>query len=186
MVNAPVLVLNQGYEAHDVCRTRRAIILVLCGKAELVEDSRGEIHTVSTSYAIPSVIRLTLGVRRPTHERRLTRVEVFARDGFTCQYCGRHTKDLTLDHVVPRSQGGGHNWLNVVSACKNCNRKKGGRTPAEAGMKLLSEIRTPHGYGYHVPDHYLCAREEWQKYLPHQLRITPGFQLAGLLPEESL
>ena len=178
MVNAPVLVLNQGYEPHDVCRTRRAIILVLHGKAELVENSRGEIHTVSSSYAIPSVIRLMLGARRPCQERRLTRLEVFARDGFVCQYCGRHTRDLTLDHVVPRSQGGGHHWQNVVSACKHCNRKKGGRTPEEAGMRLLSEIRTPHHYGYHVPHQYFSVYTEWQKYLPLQVRISPEFQLS--------
>ncbi len=171
MVDAPVLVLNQGFEPHDVCRTRRAIVLVYCGKAELVEDSRGEVHTVTAAFAIPSVIRLTQRVRRPFHPRRVTRLEVFMRDSYCCQYCGRETRDLTLDHVVPRSQGGGHSWENVVSACKLCNRRKGGRTPEQAHMKLLNQPHAPRGYGYAVPYHYFCSHHEWKKYVPH----TQGF-----------
>ncbi len=179
MVDAPVLVLNQGFEPHDVCRTRRAIVLVYCGKAELVEDSRGEVHTVSASFAIPSVIRLTQRVRRPFHQRRLTRVEVFLRDGYTCQYCGRETRELTLDHVVPRSQGGGHSWENVVSACKLCNRRKGGRTPEQASMKLLNEPRAPRGFGYHVPLHYFCSHIEWQKYVSQKHELTRGSRISA-------
>jgi 5-methylcytosine-specific restriction endonuclease McrA len=173
MIDAPVLVLNQGFEPHDVCRTRRAIVLVYCGKAELVEDSRGEVHTVSQSFAIPSIIRLTQRVRRPFHERRLTRLEVFTRDGYTCQYCGRETRDLTLDHVAPRSQGGVHSWENVVSACKACNRRKGGRTPEQASMRLLSEPKAPRGYGYLVPYHYFCTHVEWQKYVSQKTEPNP-------------
>jgi 5-methylcytosine-specific restriction endonuclease McrA len=90
---------------------------------------------------------------------------VFMRDGYACQYCGRETRDLTLDHVVPRSQGGVHSWENVVSACRLCNRRKGGRTPEQADMKLLSEPKAPRGYGYHVPYHYFCSHTEWQKYV---------------------
>ena len=186
MIDGPVLVLNQGYEPHDVCRTRRAIVLMFCGKAEFIDDSRGEIHTVSTSFPIPSVIRLTLRVRRPFIERRLTRQEVFARDGFTCQYCERETRELTLDHVVPRSQGGGHSWENVVSACRLCNRRKGGRTPEQAGMKLLSEPRVPRGYGYHVPHHYFSSHVEWRKYLPYQEDISPGLRTAAPRPWAAL
>jgi 5-methylcytosine-specific restriction endonuclease McrA len=186
MVDAPVLVLNQGFEPHDVCRTRRAIVLVYCGKAELVEDSRGEVHSVSRSFAIPSVIRLTQRVRRPFHERRLTRLEVFVRDNFTCQYCGRGTRELTLDHVVPRSQGGVHSWENVVSACKTCNRRKGGRTPEEAGMKLLSEPKAPRVYGYNVPYHYFSSHVEWQKYVSQDFDATPGVGAAVSAPDVAL
>ena len=186
MIDAPVLVLNQGFEPHDVCRTRRAIVLVYGGKAELVEDSRGEVHSVSRSFAIPSVIRLTQRVRRPIHERRLTRGEVFTRDGYRCQYCGRETRELTLDHVMPRSQGGVHSWENVVSACKPCNRRKGGRTPEQAGMKLLSEPRMPRGYGYHVPYHYFCSHTEWKKYVPQKADSSLVIQLAESGPELAL
>lgn len=183
MIDAPVLVLNQGFEPHDVCRTRRAIVLVYCGKADLVEDSRGEVHTVSESFAIPSVIRLTQRARRPFHERRLTRLEVFSRDGYTCQYCGRETRDLTLDHVAPRSQGGVHSWENVVSACKACNRRKGGRTPDEAGMKLLSEPRAPRGYGYLVPYHYFCSHVEWQKYVSQKIELSSDLPITAPRPD---
>ena len=176
MIDAPVLVLNQGFEPHDVCRTRRAIVLVYGGKAELVEDSRGEVHSVTGTFPIPSVIRLTQRVRRPFHPRRLTRVEVFSRDGFFCQYCGRETHDLTLDHVVPRSQGGGHSWENVVSACKSCNRRKGGRTPEQAGMRLLSEPRAPRGFNFHVPYHYFCSHTEWRKYAGQHFDVSPGLR----------
>ena len=186
MIDAPVLVLNQGFEPHDVCRTRRAIVLVYCGKAELVEDSRGEVHSVSRAFAIPSVIRLTQRVRRPFHERRLSRLEVFMRDSYTCQYCGRVTRDLTLDHVVPRSQGGIHSWENVVSACKSCNRRKGGRTPDQAGMKLLTEPMTPRGYGYHVPYHYFCSHAEWQKYVSDKSDLTPELRMAVSGPDVAL
>lgn len=186
MVDAPVLVLNQGFEPHDVCRIRRAIVLVYCGKAELVEDSRGEVHTVTAAFAIPSVIRLTQRVRRPFHQRRLTRPEVFTRDGYRCQYCGRETRELTLDHVVPRSQGGGHSWENVVSACKLCNRRKGGRTPEQANMKLLNQPRAPRGYGYAVPYHYFCSHEEWQKYVPQGHEVTRGSRAGGPDPGVAL
>jgi 5-methylcytosine-specific restriction endonuclease McrA len=186
MIDAPVLVLNQGFEPHDVCRTRRAIVLVYCGKAELVEDSRGEVRSATETFAIPSVIRLTQRVRRPFHPRRLTRVEVFSRDGYTCQYCGRQTHDLTLDHVMPRSQGGGHSWENVVSACRNCNRRKGGRTPEQAGMKLLSEPRAPRGFGFHVPYHYFCSHTEWQKYAAQRAEISSALRISVPGPDVAL
>ncbi len=173
MDDGPVLVLNQGFEPHDVCRTRRALVLVFCGKAEMIEDGRGVIHTIETTFPLPSVIRLTGHVRRPYHQRRLTRLEVFIRDRFTCQYCGKETKELTIDHVKPRSQGGEHTWENVVSACKHCNRRKGGRTPEQASMKLLSTPRSPKSYGYHVPFQYFYSHQEWQKYLPSQQQVSP-------------
>jgi len=166
MVNTPVLVLNQGYEPINICRTRRAIVLVLHGKAEIVENSRGEIRSVSRIFQLPSVIRLAYMVRRPHYERKLTKIEVFNRDSYTCQYCGRQTRELTLDHVIPRGQAGEHTWGNIVSACIPCNRCKGGRTPSEAKMKLLRQPRVPHNDGFYIPYHLLNNHSEWQKYLP--------------------
>ena len=166
MVDAPVLVLNQGYEPLNLCRTRRAIVLVLCGKAEILENSRGGIRSVSRVFEIPSVIRLAYMVNRPHHRRKLTKLEVFNRDQYTCQYCGWQTKELTLDHVVPRRRGGEHTRENVVSACIPCNRRKGGRTPREAGMKLLRPPRVPHNNSFYIPHHLLSNRSEWRKYLP--------------------
>jgi len=165
-VNLPVLVLNQGYEPLNLCRVRRAIILVFYGKAEVVENSRGEIHSAREVFQVPSVIRLGYFVRRPHRERKLTKVEVFNRDHYTCQYCNKQTKELTLDHVVPRQRGGEHTWENVVSACKSCNRRKGGRTPEEAGMSLLRHPTAPRHNGFYIPYHYLNSHREWQKYIP--------------------
>lgn len=166
MVNSPVLVLNQSYEPLNLCRVRRAIMLVFCGKAEVMENSRGELHSVAQVFQIPSVIHLVYMVKRPHYHRKLTKFEVFNRDHYTCQYCGRQTKELTVDHVIPRWGGGEYTWENVVSACQLCNRRKGGMTPKEAGMKLLHQPRSPRSDGFYIPCHYLNTHGEWQKYLP--------------------
>ena len=168
-VNLPVLVLNQSYEPLNLCRTRRAVVLVFCGRAEVMENGRGEMRSASQIFQIPSVIRLIYLVRRPHHPRKLSRIEVFNRDHHICQYCGRQVRGLTLDHVIPRKLGGEHVWENVVSACIPCNHRKGGCTPEEAGMKLLHQPRQPRNDGFSVPYHLLSVHSEWQKYLPHQL-----------------
>ncbi len=123
----PVLVLNQNYEPLNVCNVRRAIVLLDRGKAEIIENGRGYIYSPAAKFEIPSVIRLVYLIRRPRPQGRLTRRDIFLRDNFTCQYCHNPTKDLTLDHVMPRHRGGGHSWENVVAACKGCNHRKAGR-----------------------------------------------------------
>ena len=166
MINLPVLVLNQSYEPLTICRVRRAVMLIYRGKAEMLENGVGFIHSVSDSFPIPSVIRLAYLIRRPRRERKLTRFEVFNRDHHTCQYCGKETKQLTLDHIIPRYRGGQHTWENVVSACVACNRRKAGRTPKEAGMKLMHPPAYPHSNLFFIPYHYRQSKNEWQKYLP--------------------
>jgi 5-methylcytosine-specific restriction endonuclease McrA len=164
--NIPVLVLNQDYQPINICRVRRALVLVLQGKAEVVENGLGTIHAISCSLPIPSVVRLAYSVKRPRFQRKLTRFEVFNRDRHTCQYCRRETKELTLDHVIPRSRGGQHSWENVVSCCFSCNRRKAGRTPAEAGMKLIRNPAPPPPTSFCVPYQYLRIYREWHKFLP--------------------
>ena len=132
LIRAPVLVLNLNYVPVNVCTVRRAIVLVTKGKAELLENHLGYLHTVSREIDAPSVIRLAYMVKRPFLPRKLSKKEVFLRDKFTCQYCGKKVHDLTLDHVIPRRQHGPHTWENVVTACNRCNLHKAGRTPAEA------------------------------------------------------
>ncbi len=167
MVNYPVLVLNQGYEPLAVCRARRALVLIFQGKAEMLENGVGFIHSASEIFPLPSVIRLDYLVKRPYRQRKLTRYEIFNRDRYTCQYCSKATRQLTLDHVIPRYRGGPHTWENVVSACVACNRRKAGRTPQEAGMKLLRKPTPPNGHPrFNIPYHYLKEKDEWQKYLP--------------------
>ena len=166
MINLPVLVLNQSYEPLTICRARRAVVLIYRGKAEMLENGVGFIHTVTDIFPLPSVIRLAYMIKRPYRERKLTRLEVFNRDRYTCQYCGKETRQLTLDHVIPRYRGGQHTWENVVSACVPCNRRKAGRTPQEAGMRLIRPPSYPGGRTFLIPYHYRENKNEWQKYLP--------------------
>jgi 5-methylcytosine-specific restriction endonuclease McrA len=144
---------------------RRAIVLIYQGKAEMLEDGLGYLHTIERTVPIPSVIRLGQMVRRPRRERKMSRYEIFNRDKYTCQYCGEQSRHLTLDHVMPRFRGGQHTWENVVSACVECNRRKAGRTPKEANMKLIHQPAPPSGHHlFVVPHQYMHKRDEWQKY----------------------
>jgi len=167
MTNSPVLVLNQSYEALNICRARRAVVLLLQGKAEMLENGLGFIHTTNDVFPIPSVIKLAYMVKRPQPERKLTRLGVFHRDQYTCQYCGKESQQLTIDHVIPRHQSGQHSWENMVSACIPCNRRKAGRTPQQARMKLIHQPSQPRSnIPFYIPRHYLAILSEWQKYLP--------------------
>ena len=164
-VNNPVLVLNQDYQPVNICRVRRAVVLALRGKAEVVENGKGEIHSLNYTIPLPSVIRLIYMVKRPIVQRKLTRLEIFSRDKYTCQYCGRETRELTLDHVTPRGKGGEHTWENVVSCCIPCNRRKAGRTPKEARMRLIRSPFAPRPSTFYIPYHYLYTHSEWQRFL---------------------
>jgi len=139
-----VLVLNATYEPINVCTVRRAVVLLLKDKAEMIERAEFELHSESCTIARPMVIRLVAYVRIPrdTHRRKITRRAVFARDDWTCQYCGSRS-NLTVDHVIPRSKGGLSSWENIVASCAPCNRRKGNALPRQAGMKLLKQPRTP-------------------------------------------
>jgi 5-methylcytosine-specific restriction endonuclease McrA len=166
MVDSTVLVLNQNYEPLNVCNARRAFVLVDRGKAEVLEHGKGGIKTARYVFKLPSVIRMIYLIRRPRPKMRLSRREIFARDKHLCQYCGKTTRELTLDHVLPRHRGGRHEWENLVSACKNCNHRKAGRTPQEARMKLLQQPYAPRVSSYYVVHRYLDGREEWRKFIP--------------------
>ncbi|HEX9987202.1 MAG TPA: HNH endonuclease [Chloroflexia bacterium] len=168
MYNAPVLVLNQNYEPLNVCNVKRALVLVLGGKAEVLELNHQVIHTPTLSIHCPSVIRLAYLIRRPRVRARLSRKEIFIRDSYTCQYCGVKTRDLTLDHVIPRSKSGPHTWENLVSACRGCNHRKGGKSLAEARMHLARAPREPRANIYHMVYRYMETGplDEWLIYLP--------------------
>ena len=164
-IQRQALVLNQNYEPLNVCGVRRAVVLVFGGKADLLETADMAIRGVGREYPAPSVIRLRHAVRRPLPRVRLTRREVFARDRQQCQYCGQHGRDLTLDHVVPRRLGGEHAWENLVTACRACNHRKGGRTPGEARMRLLREPVRPRLTAAQSFAHHLARYREWRPFL---------------------
>lgn len=169
VLSTPVLVLNLNYVPVNVCTARRAIVLVGKGKAELLENHSGEVHTVTAVFDVPSIIRLAYLVRRPYAPRKLSNKEIFLRDQYTCQYCQKKTQELTLDHVIPRRQHGPNTWENVVAACPRCNLHKAGRTPAEANMKLMREPKAPQPNPYRMLQNY-TMQEQWLPYVPWTIR----------------
>jgi 5-methylcytosine-specific restriction endonuclease McrA len=140
-----VLVLNASYEPLSLVSVRRAVVLLLREKAELLEGTQQMLRSSNRLIPVPLVIRLVHYVRLPHRKVPSTRAAVMLRDAFTCQYCGeqpgRHY--LTVDHVVPRCRGGKHNWENLVTACTRCNQKKGSLTPEEACMQLIRKPFEP-------------------------------------------
>ncbi|MFB0517385.1 MAG: HNH endonuclease [Candidatus Neomarinimicrobiota bacterium] len=141
ILNRYVLVLNQAYEPVMVTNAKRAVILMLLGKAEEVVNYDEIVHSPSIQMPLPSIVRLSRYIRVRDKEIVLTRKNVLKRDNHRCQYCGRTSVPLTLDHVLPKQRGGRDTWNNLVAACHVCNVRKGNRTPTEAGMPLL---RPPH------------------------------------------
>lgn len=168
IVQHPVLVLNQNYEPLNVCTLKRAVVLVFAEKAEILEAYERDVRSASHRFEAPSVIRLYRLIRRPRPRVKLTRKEIFLRDNHTCQYCGQHGGDLTVDHIVPRSRNGEHSWQNVVTACRACNHRKGGKTLQEAKMKLLSQPREPSAGMYYAIERRLTSGlvEHWMPFLP--------------------
>jgi len=160
-----VLVLNANYEPLGVCSVRRAVGLLFSARAHLVINGRGWLRTLGDPFPIPSVIRLTTMIRRPHPTIPLTKREIFRRDGYTCQYCGRMTSRLTIDHVIPRQRGGGYTWENLVTACPECNQRKGNRTPEEAHMPLLRRPKPPPRSALYRFRRYLPQHEEWRPFL---------------------
>jgi 5-methylcytosine-specific restriction endonuclease McrA len=139
-----VLVLNATFEPINVCTVKRAVVLLLKDKAEVIEHSQWQLRSASQSMHRPTVIRLVTYIKIPrdTHRRKITRRAVFARDEWTCQYCGSRG-NLTVDHVIPKSKGGPSSWENIVASCAPCNRRKGDALPRQVGMRLLKQPRTP-------------------------------------------
>ncbi|HLO51924.1 MAG TPA: HNH endonuclease [Kamptonema sp.] len=141
-----VVVFSRNYLPMSRINIKRAIALLVAGKAEPLDFTTGKgwiVRSPSTAICVPEQIRLTF-----TSNERIWKVppvnrrEVLRRDGHSCQYCGS-TKRLTLDHVMPRAQGGAHTWDNIVTACEKCNSLKGDRTPLQAAMPLRTKPKAP-------------------------------------------
>ena len=161
-----MLVLNATYEPINVCTVRRAVVLLLKEKAELVERAEIALHSANTTIPRPAVIRLIAYVHIPreTHRRKITRRAVFARDNWTCQYCGSRT-NLTVDHVIPRSKGGSSSWENIVASCAPCNRRKGDALPRQVGMQLRRPPRPPRPHVF-IQVASPTIPPAWRQYLP--------------------
>jgi 5-methylcytosine-specific restriction endonuclease McrA len=161
-----VLVLNASYEPLQLISIRRAVVLLLQDKAELVEAAEQRLRARGISFEVPLVIRLMRYIKIPRRLRLpCSRRGVIARDRETCQYCGTQPgrAHLTVDHIMPRSRGGPTTWENVVAACRECNHRKGGRTPEEADMVLMTVPRQPQFVAFALLGE-LERHDVWKKY----------------------
>lgn len=141
-----VLFLDQQWRPLRVEPWQRAIADLFLGKVEVIEHSKDRtIQCVSCTYPMPSVVRVLRSFKRDRIRVKFSRINIYTRDKFTCQYCGEvfHTEELNLEHVVPRARGGKTTWENVVTSCIPCNDRKADKTPEQAGMRLLTKPKKP-------------------------------------------
>lgn len=163
-MNQRVLVLNQDYSPLTVCSIQRAFLLTFLGKAELISGFDGQyLRTITAQYPKPAVVRIINYIRIPYKDVELSRQNVFKRDSYSCQYCGT-SKDLTLDHVLPRSRKGRSSWTNLVTACKSCNARKGDALPEEIGLILKSKPYKP-SFILFLRDFSGYIQDEWRPFL---------------------
>lgn len=166
-MNNPVLVLNRLWQPVNICSARRAVSLLFMGHAQVVYTDGNNnfstldidswmsstrdapdmalVRSISISFGIPEIIVLSLFDRLPKKDIKFTRQNVFERDEFTCQYCGTRfdSKELNLDHVIPREKGGKNSWDNVVTSCVRCNTRKANKLPHQANMFPVKEPKAP-------------------------------------------
>ena len=170
-----VLILNHNYQPLNVTNIRRALGLLCLGKAHAVETDSRIFRSEHLVIRMPTVLRLSHYVRRPTPVLRISRRGVFARDDHTCQYCGNRNVPLTIDHVVPRERGGSTDWTNLVCCCTKCNNLKGNQTPEQAQMRLLRRPFRPKFIPYISYTRFLAAAENpvWRPYLAPYADLPP-------------
>ncbi len=188
LLDRPVLVLNRLWQAVNVCSAERALTLLFTGHAQVVyQDANGFqtysfrewcdvtpametediVQTIRFRIPVPRVILLLFFDRLPAKEVKFTRQNVFERDKNICQYCGRKfdRKDLNLDHVVPRQQGGLTTWTNIVCSCIDCNRRKANRTPEQAHMHLIRKPKKPRWRPFLEVQFHKSAHHSWRHFL---------------------
>ena len=160
-----VLVLNQSYEPLQICNVKRAFLLVFKEKASIIEYMKNyKLKTISREFPIPSIIRIEKYISIKRFYIKLSKENIFRRDQYVCQYCGSTQKPLTIDHIIPKVKGGLDSWPNLVTACQDCNNRKGDKDLIETSLKLLSKPNKPHRL------HSLYAKiknspKEWKSYL---------------------
>lgn len=178
------LLLNTWGVPHRVLSWSDAICLVYQDRVVVLEEYDETVSSPSVTYYIPAVIQLKKSVSGYKKGVRFSRLNIFSRDGFRCQYCGERKpmRELNYDHVIPRKQGGRTTWENIVTCCYTCNRLKGGRTPDQAGMQLLRKPAKPHSLplravfidGGNIPSAW-APYLDWSKAQPH----GTGFYFVG-------
>lgn len=181
-----VLVLNSDYEPLNVCNLRRAVVLLYLGKADILHAHDGQdaprlATGIGGALPAPSVLRLRYHVKRPLPDLKLSRRSIFARDNYTCQYCGVQSRDLTIDHIVPKRHGGGMQWENLVACCRRCNTRKGDKMLPQSGMKLARRPKRPRYVPYISLTKYIngTKNEVWRDYLPIFTDVGCGGEYAA-------
>jgi len=162
-----VLLLDSTYEPLKIITWMKAMQLVVTGDAEVVEESGDNVvRSATQEWKMPSVIRQLKKFKRKG-KAQFSRINIYLRDGWTCQYCNERkpTKDLTFDHVLPRDQGGITSWTNIVAACRPCNHYKANRTPEQAKMKLLRRPVEPTWLPAQLVIRMKKVPEEWKSYV---------------------
>ncbi len=177
------LLLNSTYEPLRVIPWKKAILLLCQGKVEVLEVYDREVHGISITFRLPSVLRLLELVKIRKNQRvvKFSRGNIFARDKYSCQYCGQRfrAEELTFDHVVPIAKGGKKTWTNIVTACIRCNNRKSGRTPPEANMRLIKKPVKPNwSPSLTITIGIKKTPESWRDYLYWNLSLEED------LPEE--
>jgi len=168
-LNQDVLVLNSDYEPINICNLRRAIGMVCLGKVDVLESDSTMLHAPGASLISPSVVRLKYHIKRPMPRLRLSRRTIFARDNYVCQYCGQPSRELTVDHVIPKRLGGKAEWDNLVCCCRRCNSKKGDKSLQEVGFHLARTPRRPRWVPFVSLTKYMNGKRNtlWREYLPN-------------------
>ena len=157
-----VLLLNASYEPLNICSWKRALVLMLKGKAEKIEHYESMIND---NIQTPSVIRLRYYVVVPYRELPFSKKNVLQRDNYTCQYCGKQSKSLTIDHIIPKSKGGPNTWENVVAACSKCNSKKADKNLKDTNIKLAKKPQRPKNYiKFKLQKYSSHLDNNWEKY----------------------
>ena len=166
-MNDEVLVLNSDYRPLNITNVRRAVVMLCLGRAHSLETDSKVFRSERLAIEVPTVVRLHHHVHRPMPVLHISRKSIFARDDHTCQYCGARLVPLTLDHVIPRHQGGETAWENLVCCCASCNNKKANRAPRQAGMKLRQQPRRPKFVPYISYTKFVAAvrNPTWRAYL---------------------
>jgi len=164
IMNKKVLLLNQSYEPLMVINAKRAIVLVIKDKVELLEKYKRTIRTVSSRFDFPSVVRLNFYVRIKYKDIPLNRKNILKRDNNRCQYCNKSFTPLTIDHIIPRNKGGQDTWENLVAACTKCNTKKGDYLLKELTMELLKQPRKPSKI-FQLQSYVNKNQDSWKQYL---------------------
>jgi len=172
-----VLVLDAGYQPVNIVSARRALVLLVSGRAVAVEESALVVRSAAAEWRLPRIIRLFIAIAHRVYKVvrvQLNRRNLYARDRCSCQYCGGTAGPFTIDHVVPRSRqtpefprGGATSWENCVTCCVSCNHRKGNRLPAEAGMRLLAAPREPRWLPPLLFRRFLgdAMHQSWEAYL---------------------